>query len=52
MSIQALCKPCEPVHAAGRRATVHNIDTLLNGQVGGADFFQTWVAMIGRVNSG
>lgn len=39
MSINNLCNPRTSVHAADRRATVLNLDTLLKGQVNGAEFF-------------
>jgi len=40
MSIHALCTPRPSVHAADRRATVLNLDSLLKGQVTGRDFFE------------
>lgn len=40
MSIHTLCKPRPSVHAADRRATVLNLDTILKGEVGGAEFFE------------
>ena len=40
MTLQALCKPRPSVFAADRRATVLNLDTFLNDQVHGSDFFE------------
>ena len=40
MTLQALCKPRQSVFAADRRATVLNLDTFLNGQVDGPEFFE------------
>lgn len=40
MSIHSLCKPRLSVHAADRRATVLNLDTFLQGQVSGPEFFE------------
>ncbi len=40
MSLQSQCTPRPSVFAADRRATVLNLDSFLNGQVHGADFFE------------
>ena len=39
MSLQSLCKPRLSAFAADRRATVRNLDTFLNGEVNGNEFF-------------
>ncbi len=39
MSLQSHCTPRPSVFAADRRATVLSLDTFLNGQVNGAEFF-------------
>lgn len=39
MSIQAHCKPRTSVFALDRRATVLNLDSLLQGQINGQEFF-------------
>ena len=40
MSLKLHCTPRPSVFAADRRATVLNLDSFLNGQVHGADFFE------------
>ena len=40
MSLQVLCKPRASAFSADRRATVLNLDALLNNQVSGPEFFE------------
>lgn len=40
MSINNLCIPRPSVHAADRRATVLNLDSFLQGQISGEEFFE------------
>lgn len=40
MPLQALCKPRQSAFSADRRATVLNLDALLNQQIAGDEFFE------------